>query len=308
MRMNGKYLREIHIVGRHTRERIVGSSTYAALGKTGILLTGLSDAQAGFRFVRPAPAMVQVLVCTGGAGEVWVDGRWTTCGTGQAYVTGRGAPHAYRVATARGRAGRGQRRRWSLAWVQYAGDAQAHDDAPRLRTVDAQPIASAILGLYREWHGMADPAALSSWAHLVDVNARRILGPPGVDPRLSALWEAVAADLSRPWMLVHLAAGARVSPEHLRRLCQARYGRSPLRHLAQLRLRRAAEQLASGRWKVSTIAAQVGYRNAFAFATAFRRELGISPSMCRVRAGQGASGSAAAPGDLNEHGPSLTGS
>ncbi|HEV7299180.1 MAG TPA: AraC family transcriptional regulator [Tepidisphaeraceae bacterium] len=272
--MNDKYLRETHMIGRRTRERIVGSSSYPALAKTGITLTGLSQAAVGFRFVRVSPLIVQVLVCEGGAGEVWVAGKWLLCGEGQAYVTGQRCPHGYRAI--RGKV-------WSLAWVQYAGDAEDVVAEPRLQAVDPQPIASAIFGLYREWHGLADPAALSSWAHLVDLHARRILGPMEVDQRLSQLWETVATDLSRPWSLAMLADAARVSPEHLRRLCHARHGRSPLRHLAHLRLRRAAEQLASGRLKVSTVAAQVGYSNAFAFATAFRRELGISPSTCRVR-------------------------
>lgn len=268
-------LRETHIIGAQTREWLVSAALCPALSPHGILLAGLTDAGAGFRFVRPAPRWNQLLVCMAGWGWVRLDGQWTRCEAGMAYVTPAGVLHAYQA---------DPDTRWELGWVQSSDDWLRLTDAPCLLPVDAGPLAAALAGLRREAQDAADPALLSPWAFLVAAYARRIIRPEKGDPRLRRLWEAVGADLGRPWRVASLASLVSISGEHLRRLCRRHGGRSPMSHVAGLRMRQAMALLASESYTIEAVAQQVGYDNPFAFSAAFKRHQGISPSEYRQKA------------------------
>ena len=268
-------LRETHIIGAETREWLISAPLCPALGPHGILLVGLTDAGPGFRFVRTAPRWSQLLVCTAGWGWVWLDGQWTRCDAGMAYLTPAGVLHAYQA---------DPDARWEIGWVQSSDDWLRLADAPRLLPVDAGPLTAALTGLRREAQGAADPALLRPWAFLVAAYARRMVRPETGDARLRRLWETVGAELGRSWTVEALAALVGVSGEHLRRLCRRHLGRSPMSHVAALRMRQAMALLASESYTIETVAQQVGYDNPFAFSAAFKRHQGISPSEYRQKA------------------------
>ena len=278
-------LREKHIIGEHTRERIVSPQNCPALETLGIRLTGLSEARPPFGFARLRPDMGQMLVCLDGAGRVLVDGRWTACAVGQAYLSPPRVPHAYHAV---GRAP------WRLAWVMFFMPPShcepgrlpitpAAGEKPKLVPADGAPLAAAIEGLYREASGPAQAAALNAWAQVVNVLARCLARPLESDARLWRVWEAVGADLAAPWDMPRLAALAHVSAEHLRRLCLKALGESPMRHVTTLRMERAAALLGAGAFTIEEVAYQVGYENAFAFSTAFKRRFKVSPSEYRKK-------------------------
>jgi transcriptional regulator GlxA family with amidase domain len=110
----------------------------------------------------------------------------------------------------------------------------------------------------------------------------RFVAPWRREQRLVAVWEAVREDLGRPWTQRDLADVARTSGEHLRRLCRASLGRSPMRQLAFLRMQHAAHLLATSDLKIDAIARVVGYANPFAFSTTFKRMTGFRPSHYRA--------------------------
>jgi AraC-like DNA-binding protein len=56
-----------------------------------------------------------------------------------------------------------------------------------------------------------------------------------------------------------------------------------MRYVTLLRMRHAAALLASDSYSVEDVARQVGYENAFAFSTAFKRLMGDSPTGYRRR-------------------------
>lgn len=259
-------------IGTGTQERMIRSGVCPALVPYDIPLVGIFEARFGFHFSRSNPNFIYLLTCIDGEGEVMVDGRWTPCVPGHSYITPAHASHAYRAV---------QGKIWKVVWVHYWPNSISFDQPPTLKPVDPQPLEAAVIGLHREYHGPADPAVLASWCHLIDVAARRQMGAPLHDTRLNRLWEVISADLAHPWTLDDMAQLAHMSAEHLRRLCNARFGRSPLRQLAYLRLRRGAELLASTQAKIDSVAHEVGYENAFAFSAAFKRELGVSPSSFR---------------------------
>ncbi|WP_136069353.1 helix-turn-helix transcriptional regulator [Modicisalibacter radicis] len=80
--------------------------------------------------------------------------------------------------------------------------------------------------------------------------------------------------------LAALARLACMSPSALRDKYRRAYGRSVFEHLREYRLTLAHRQLRAGH-SVQQVAAQLGYRHATNFATAFRQRYGIAPSELR---------------------------
>jgi AraC-like DNA-binding protein len=267
---------ETHHVGANTREWMVGKDACPALAAYHIRLTGVSEAKHGFEFVREHPPMGQILVCHAGEGEVLVDGAWRRCLDGDAYLTPVGAPHAYRAIPGLD---------WRVCWVMF-DEIDGHPpmvttSAPVLSRIDPRPLHDAIQGLYRESVGPAEAAHLHHWIELIQLQVARTVKPFHTDERLWRLWEGVDADLAHGWTLGELAGLAHLSGEHLRRLCQKSLGRSPLEQVTFMRMRRAATLLVSTPRKIEAIAGAVGYDNAFAFSTAFKRWMKMTPSAYR---------------------------
>jgi AraC-like DNA-binding protein len=264
-------LRDIQIIGRQTREWVLHQRECPALAACGILFVGVTHAMAGYTFCRIKPEMAVVFAVFRGAGQVWAAGRWQRCGRNATYLAPAGTPHAYRAI--RGPV-------WGLAWVVYEeeyGSNVLRESQAHLGAGSAESLRDPVMGLYREAQGHGDKTALQHWAELVDLSARRLAQERQLDERLVQLWSNIDMELGRPWTLATLAARAHVGTEHLRFLCRRDYGRSPMAYLAWLRMKRAAYLLEHSNRKISVVAEEVGYQNAFAFSTAFKRVMRTSP-------------------------------
>jgi AraC-like DNA-binding protein len=277
MRVIVKNLRHTHMVGDDTPEQVVAESSCPGLVKTGIWAAGLSDAGRGYLMVRDRPTFEQLLVCVGGEGLVLIDDEWRRCSVGQAYVMPLAATHAFRTVG---------RRRWQFCWIIYAEPEPGRTpaiggDRPRLIEADPRSLWSSIEGLYRETIGSAEPTLLDSWIGLMRAYASRILDPFHDRDPLWRVWAAVTADLAAAWSNQRLADHAMLSAEHVRRLCLRHTGRSPMEHVTHLRMARARALLQSTPMKITAIAPAVGYANPFAFSTAFRRMMRVSPAAWR---------------------------
>ncbi|MEZ4448455.1 MAG: helix-turn-helix transcriptional regulator [Nannocystaceae bacterium] len=91
---------------------------------------------------------------------------------------------------------------------------------------------------------------------------------------------------SRPterWTVEALARAAGLSRAAFARRFLAELGVPPLRHLTDLRMRRAARRLVESDDSLAAIAADVGYDSEFAFGRAFKRHLGEAPGAYRRR-------------------------
>ena len=149
-----------------------------------------------------------------------------------------------------------------------------------LHSGDAAGLERLVLSALDEVDGPADPGMLVHYAALIDLQARRLATPAPPDP-LRPVWDAVEADLGRPWRLSDLARLAGMGVETLRLTCVASTRRSPMQHLTHLRMQHAALELTASNSSVGEIAARSGYENAFAFSTAFKRCLGMAPAVYR---------------------------
>ena len=282
MRVVHKDLRETHSVGSDTPEKLIDPPISPLMRALNLALAGVSDAGDGFEMVRLNPFYGHALACFSGEGEVLVDGRWRACGAGMAYLTPPNQPHAYHTIPGV---------RWGFCWVWWllpkTGESPLIPcERPILVRADPEYLRSAILGLYRESIGPAHGPEIDHWVELVHAYTVRLGEQVGLRQRqrtLVGLWEQVDSDLARPWTRQMLADAAGMSGEHLRRLCQRETGCGPMRQLTLLRMRRAGMLLESTDQKISAIASAVGYDNAFAFSTAFKRHAGLSPAQYRVR-------------------------
>lgn len=269
---------EIHSLGNTTREWLVSSRQVPAFARSWIDFAGYSEAGRGYRFVRHAPSFSQILACNNGEGRALVGGKWVCMHAGDIYLTPARSLCAYQSAPGK---------RWQISWVIYNMNAQLPGlEAglpPRIIEADTFGLSNTIEGLCHETSSASDPGVTELWATLIHRHILRILQPSPTDPRIARLWQTVRKDLAGTWDLDRMAHCAGMSPESLRRLSLEHHGEPPLRHLTKLRLHYAADLLACTREKVSSIAARVGYEDAFAFSNAFKRVIGHPPSRQRDR-------------------------
>ena len=268
-------LRETHIIGNLTRERIITRSQVPMMRDVGMIMAGISLAKPDFRFVRHQPGIFQFLACLSAEGEVLVDNQWRQCGENHAYLTPAKAPHAYRATGSK---------TWEVCWAMYDHthwldylDLQK----PICCQIQTQPIHSAIACLHHETMGPADAMVMRQWVLLIDQLIQRACKTWQKPSKLWQLWQQVDMDPGHPWHIDELSEMAQMSNEHLRRLCQNELGIAPMGHVAKLRMQRAAYLLGTTLMPVAQIATLVGYDNAFAFTTAFKRHLHKSPTNYR---------------------------
>jgi AraC-like DNA-binding protein len=273
MRKTHNNLSETHIVGARTTEWIVRPETCPALRLHQIAHVGIADAAPPYQMVRTSLSGTYMLACFSGAGQILLDGRWQLCRAGMACLAPPHVLHAFRALP---------EGRWGFCWAKYAQPVEQKPilsaASPVLARFDAEPMRAAILGLYHESQGVADPSVMHHWVELIQAYVLRFAQPWRVDDRLWKLWEIVDKKLGESWTLDRLSQQSHLSGEHLRRLCRQQLGRSPMHHVTYLRMQRAAALLEATRDKIESIAAAVGYENPFVFSTTFKKWIGWRPS------------------------------
>ncbi|WNI21263.1 AraC family transcriptional regulator [Streptomyces sp. ITFR-16] len=105
----------------------------------------------------------------------------------------------------------------------------------------------------------------------------RAMGDPVVGKALRLLQN----DPAHPWTVAALAAGTGVSRAGLARRFTELVGEPPMAYLTGWRLAVAADLLRETDATVEAVARKVGYSQAFAFSTAFKRVRGVSPQEYR---------------------------
>ncbi|MEV0675707.1 AraC family transcriptional regulator [Actinosynnema sp. NPDC050436] len=123
--------------------------------------------------------------------------------------------------------------------------------------------------------------ALRDWFDRPEANTPgwyRALGDPVVGPALRAIHDEPAVS----WTVGDLADRAKVSRAVLAKRFTAQVGVPPLTYLTEWRMSVAADLLAEPDATVHSVARAVGYRDGFAFSTAFKRVRGVRPSDHRV--------------------------
>jgi AraC-like DNA-binding protein len=116
---------------------------------------------------------------------------------------------------------------------------------------------------------------------------QRVSGGTLAAPTAEPIDRALALMLARAgeaWTVSALARAAGLSRAAFARQFQRRFGMSPMRYLADLRMREAARLLSETDATLALIAAEVGYESEFAFSRAFKRHSGEAPGSYRRKA------------------------
>ncbi len=273
-------LHETTLDGPRTRRWVVEARECAEMSTHRIARLGMDEALPPYRRVRVSPEGSFMLACVSGEGSILLDGRWQRVKPGMVCLA---PPRVLNAFEAQGR------ERWCFAWVRYDEPSFVTPvvgaASPVMPVVPAEEIVRIMTGLRAEWEGEREPRLLHHWLELLHATIRRVAQPwRSREPRVAKLWADVEQDLKRDWTLAELAHHSHCSPEHLRRLCLKELGRSPMQHLACLRMERARRLLESDNDKLEVVAANVGYANAAIFSRVFSRWVGVAPGEYRGRA------------------------
>jgi AraC family transcriptional regulator, arabinose operon regulatory protein len=114
------------------------------------------------------------------------------------------------------------------------------------------------------------------WIHSVNNQAT-------LDERVRHAVDLLEEGLKEPFSLARLASACGLSVSRLAHLFREQIGLPPLQYLEELRLQRAAQLLRSTGLRISEIAEEVGYEEAFYFSSRFRKKFGQPPSHYRQK-------------------------
>ena len=101
------------------------------------------------------------------------------------------------------------------------------------------------------------------------------------DPQVARALRLLREHPDRPWTVAGLASAVSMSRSAFAERFRGSVGETPIRHLARLRLHRAAEYLRTTRSGLREIARLTGYDSEVSLSRAFRRQFGASPGAFR---------------------------
>ncbi|WP_242892670.1 AraC family transcriptional regulator [Actinomadura litoris] len=157
---------------------------------------------------------------------------------------------------------------WESPLVGLLGEEIGRDE-PGQEVVLDRLLDLLLIGTLRAWFSRPR-AEKPGWY--------RAHGDAVVGPALRLLHD----DLSHPWTVADLAARVGVSRAALAQRFGKLVGEPPMAYLTGVRLAQAADLLRESEATLESVARQVGYGNAFALSTAFKRERGVSPQEYRT--------------------------
>lgn len=240
-----------------------------------------------YRNWRPRGAPDWLLILTvGGAGRVESDGTGGVDATpGTVTLFEPGAPQRYFTDPKTGR--------WHIVWSHF--HPRAHWGVwmawpgrglrslqldPEAYRQTRQALREAVRLVRQPLPGSTDFAvnALERallWIHRA--GSRRAL-----DPRIRRTVEWIAAHPAEPVLVEDLARECGLSESRFAHLFREEIGQPPQQYLEEIRLQRAAQLLRSTNLRVTEIAAEAGYADAFYFSARFRRKFGVPPTAYRA--------------------------
>jgi transcriptional regulator GlxA family with amidase domain len=101
------------------------------------------------------------------------------------------------------------------------------------------------------------------------------------DPQVGGALAAIHGSRHRSWTVVSLARHVALSRTTFAERFRELVGEPPKHYVTRLRINAAAARLRSSQDKLSTIAAEAGYRSLASFQRSFKRHMGTTPGEYR---------------------------
>lgn len=101
------------------------------------------------------------------------------------------------------------------------------------------------------------------------------------DKQVSKALSLLHAEPHKPWTIAQLAQAVALSRAALAKRFRQRVGQTVFEYLTSIRMKKAQDLLRSSRKPLYQVAEQVGYESDLAFAKAFKRMLGTTPTRYR---------------------------
>ncbi|WP_306916411.1 MULTISPECIES: AraC family transcriptional regulator [unclassified Arthrobacter] len=161
------------------------------------------------------------------------------------------------------------RERADGALVSLLARELAHDD-PAAQVVVDRLLDVLVVSTIRRWVNSPDRPAEATW---LTCN----------DPLVVLALECLHAEPAAPWTVESLARRVNTSRASLAARFRTSVGEPPMTYLTRWRLTLAGDLLQAPDATVSRVARSVGYDNAYAFSTAFKRQVGKTPTEFRQR-------------------------
>ena len=279
-------------IGSGSRHEGVRTDLYAAtpwienyacsslLNQYGIFHMGIVSADSKYRVSRVKSPYTHFLACLSGEGKLWSNGQSYQLKPGAACLLPKGSSHADQTSG---------KQPWRFCYICYLdpGDKNGFRglSASVVSEYDPLPLRNIIETLSHECLLYSDVECQRQLLGIAHHLVLRFAGRHLPDDRLIYLWQRVAAAPGEDWHLERLELEAHCHREHLRRLCQRHFGRSPMQQVTFIRMQHAATLLQSTTWTLQHIASDVGYADAFSFSAAFNRWFKISPTRYRSNRG-----------------------
>ena len=258
----------------------------SASGRTAeIAEAGITEAFPGYALERSAPRFHLLVYTLEGLGSIYTPNREWNVARDQLLIVPAGTAFGYYPAGGR----------WHFIWFHLPDNEKWRHLARRRivvrNTVMTGPLERLTVDFLRESRGRGPTAqkAAALYIELIDLYVNRELGASDEEVNtdlqnlLNHTWDKVAKDLKHPWTVESLAYEMGLSTSHFHRLVRDTQKTSPMKMVTRLRMERAQELLIMHDVPISVISEQVGYRNQFAFAMAFKKFSGVTPGQFRHR-------------------------
>ena len=272
-------IKDILDIGPSCYERFIDKATLAEMQVLEIELAGCSNLSGRYCVARTVPPDHTLFYTSSGQGKLSTTNRVYDLHPHTLAILP--AKQAFAVSIAA--------KHWDICWINLANTprwaALALDEALVLENQKLEPLHLAMELLYTESNASLREGIVPILSHYLHValNGQAQHEQVGNDTndRLQNLFQEIEKRLQFQWSIEAMCAQVHYSSPHLHRLCQAKFGRSPVQQLIYLRVQRAKNLLLNTSWPISHIASYVGYPNIFNFSKRFKKSVGVSPSEFR---------------------------
>jgi AraC-like DNA-binding protein len=273
--MNNRRWQDKLELGSLCHEQFVDIESLPEMARLGIQLSGISTMVDTFHLQRVDPNNHTVIYTLEGQGRLTTpDGEF--CAQKNSMITvAAHSPFSIQV----------QVSPWKIVWFNL-------NDIPHWQTLyhrtplqtfsfQAMPIYHLLGLIFHEKNKMLSVNWFSQLEIYLNESLNKGIRATPEHDRLEHLFRKVNSQLQMAWTIERLSALAYYSSAHLHRLCQQRFGRSPIQQVIFLRMARAKYLLIYTNLSIAQIAEQVGYQEVSNFSKRFKKSLGTSPANFR---------------------------